>query len=642
MWAAGATTRAAHRGVTEHGEEAEVERFVVGTGTVGANASGVRPRSTREVVAVPGLRLWAAGYGREEIVVSGASGVEGQLVTAGDCLATVAERREALMAAADGEAEVVRRLPGSFLAVVNTRSGLWVLGDRAGVVPVYWVRYDGGVWWSTSAAVLAALVGAAPDPAVLLAELTVTGVDVQGDGSRFEGVRRVPPGCVLVPEDDGSGAAALPVRDGLRCSAAEGARRLREALALAVERRVERARSLSADLSGGVDSGSVVALAARSSPVLAVTYTDGHMAESDDVRYARRLAAATDTLTHRIVDGREERAAHFDGLQDPGALPMTDTPALALALLAIKDAQMAPAVAHGSGHHLTGRGGDNVLGAAPGHLVDLILAGRRGEAIRRAARYARVRNAAVLPVWRRLHRTARTRYPVALEQLATALAAPVSPERPGTEAAANLAWCGTTAPAAWLTGNGRRAVAEVVAARAAVANPGAEPGEVQDRLALEFMATSHAAFDLVGRQRWGLAIHAPFLDTPVVDACMAIASHDRVHPDVYKPLARAALHGLVPEWLLHRRTKTDFSAGLHDGLARNEPVLRRILVSSQLAGAGLIDPRPALAALAAAAAGAPAPLGALHSLIVTEVWLAQLATRNRTTWWANAPRRSPV
>ncbi|MER8001037.1 hypothetical protein [Streptomyces sp. NPDC095613] len=52
-----------------------------------------------------------------------------------------------------------------------------------------------------------------------------------------------------------------------------------------------------------------------------------------------------------------------------------------------------------------------------------------------------------------------------------------------------LAWCGTTASAPWLTGAGRAVVAELVGARAEVADPHAGPGQVHERLALELMGS---------------------------------------------------------------------------------------------------------------------------------------------------------
>lgn len=195
-----------------------------------------------------------------------------------------------------------------------------------------------------------------------------------------------------------------------------------------------------------------------------------------------------------------------------------------------------------------------------------------------------------------------------------------------------LTWCGSGPATAWLTRAGRTAVADLVTARAQTARADTTPGALHERLALELMGDGHATFDQISRQQWGLPVHAPLLDNHVVDACHAIPGYARTQPGDFKPLARAAFTGNVPDYLLHRRTKTAFTSSLFAGLRTNAPTLRHILDHSRLAHAGLLDATRVLDSLDSAARGEGAPLAALHALIVTELWLATLPTV-RTTWW---------
>lgn len=324
---------------------------------------------------------------------------------------------------------------------------------------------------------------------------------------------------------------------------------------------------------------------------------------------------------------------HFDGLADPAALPFTDTPSFTLGLLAIKAAQLAPAVAYGSAVHLTGRGGDDVLDAVPAMLIDQYQAGHRLAAIGRTLSLARARRCAVHPLLRQAARTRSTGYPRALTVLAEALDRAEPLRHPGwTPASEMLSWCGTTASAPWLTRAGRAAVAALVAARAETTDPDDVPGRVHERLALELMGDGHATYDAIARRLWGLPVHTPFLDTAVVDVCHAIPGWQRSRPGDFKPLARAAFTGSVPAFLLGRRTKTAFTGSVYAGLRSNAPALRRILAGSVLGQAGLLDTGKARAALDGAVRGEPAPLAGLHALIVTELWLAILPTA-RETWW---------
>ncbi|MEV4975378.1 asparagine synthase-related protein [Streptomyces scopuliridis] len=613
-------------------------RYVTGWFAPQAAGPGIRPSDGREILNRPGVRAWTVGHDVQEMVLDAASD-DTTLVAAGHCLATSAERRAALAAARTGDLRQAVRLPGSFLTLLWSGGVLRIAGDRAGVVPVYWCRRDGVAWWSTAAAPLAALTGTTPAIPVLLADLTLFGVDTQLDHARYEGVRRVPPGQALLLRPGIAPSTEVLPQPG-PFSFDQGARRLRDALTTAVERRARAYERVSADLSGGMDSSTVTCLAARLRPVVAVTYTDAHLAEDDDVIYATRTAVDVPGITHTVIDARRHRANQFDGLEDPAALPVTDSPSLALGQLAVKAAQLAPAVAHATQAHLTGRGGDNALTTEHSFYVDQFQAGRRWPALRGAASYARAERVAPWRVWWQLGRSAATSYPRALDSLARTIAGP----RPlAVQRAArweNLAWCGISPAAGWLTGAGRRAVADLVDARAQAAGPHAAPAALHDRLNLEFMAGSHAGYDAIARQLWGVPVHAPFLDTAVVSACLAIPSYDRTREGIYKPLAQAAFDGLVPGFLLHRQTKTGFTSSLYTGLAANAATLRRIVATSTLAQAGLLDARRAAADLERALAGAPAPLADLHTLISTELWLANLPTR--ATWWRHDTDRSPL
>lgn len=561
-------------------------------------------------------------------------------MTVGCCLATTNERKAAISAALRGNWRPAKLLPGSHLTVLDIGRELRVFGDGAGVVPVYWVEHEGAVWWATSATALAALTNAVVDAAWLLGDLTVSGVDFRLHSAPFAGVRRVPPGSALVLRRDAAPTVA-PLTPSARASFVPSAQRVREAVTTAVTRRARRYEQVTADLSGGVDSSTVTCLAVTERrPLTAVTYTDARMEKDDDLTYARRIAAEVEGIDHHVIDARESAVRHFDGLQDPTALPATDLPSMSLGLLSILTARLSPLAARGTQAHLTGRGGDNVLAAPSSHRVDAFLAGHRVKAFRLAGDFARVSRIEPWRAWRQLAASAATSYPRALERLASRVAQPLPTvwRPPAVDA---LAWCGPTAGARWLTLAGRTAVAELVGARATSPVAAGGPGALHDRLDLEWMAAEHATFDAIARQLWGIPVHAPFLDTAVTEAAMAIEPFDRARPGVYKPLARAAFAGLVPHWLLTRQTKTLFTSSVFDGLAANAPALRRLVAGSRLADLGLLDRSRISADLESGIAGGTPPLGALHALLVTELWLARLETAARfTAWWQPAPDRS--
>ncbi|MGW7517810.1 asparagine synthase-related protein [Streptomyces sp. NPDC054796] len=612
-----------------------MHRFIVGRLAAHPAPSHAVPREGTPLVSEAGCRAWSVGHDAAETSVTPAGGPGPRLVTAGHCLATDAERHSALAAGCRGDLRPALLLSGCHLTVVIAEGEVRVAGDGAGVIPLYWLEDERGLWWATAATPLAALADAAPDLSWLLGGLALDGVDFRMRGAPFTKLRRVPPGSALVWRGRAAPAVVSVLNESPALSRRAGAAQFREVFSTAVARRTRGAQRVTTDLSGGVDSSSVTSLAAREQRVLAVTYTDARTADDDDVLYARRLAREVEGITHRVIKGGQVAAGHFAGLEDPAAVPATDLPSLSIGVLPVLAARLAPVAEYGSTAHLTGRGGDNVLLSASSHRVDQLLAGQRLQAVARAADFARTVRIAPWRAWRQLAGAAFTSYPRALGRLADQLGSALPAAwRPGPET--DLGWCGTTAAARWLTPAGRRAVAELVGSGAAHAAGWARPAELHDRLALEWMAAEHATFDALARQRWGVPIHAPFLDTAVVETCFAIPPYERVQPGVYKPLARAALSGLVPDWLLSRQTKTLFTTSVFDGLAANAPALRRILAGSRLAQAGLLDAARAARDLEAAVAGAPAPLGALHALLVSELWLARLpATTDPATWWTS-------
>ncbi|MCA1221395.1 asparagine synthase-related protein [Streptomyces sp. 8L] len=607
-------------------------RYVAGTfARTPPLVAGPRPRGGHEFHHDGTLRAWSVGHDSHEVCCAVSRDHTAEVILVGACPATAEEVRDAAESAARGHWHHAGRLPGSYLGIVRVGRSVRVVGDRAATVQVHWIATDTAVTFSTSAAALADLTRAAPDLVRLLAEATTWGVEPGADGW-FEGIHRVPPGAALTLNP-----GAPPTIERLPAPAersfAGAAEALRHELSLAVGRRALSGRPLSSDLSGGVDSSSIACLAAAHTDVTAVSYIDAAMADQDDARYAAGVAAAYPAITRHLVDGRRSGSRHFDRLTDPSGVPLTDAPTLNVSRLGILHAQLAPAVAVGSTGHLTGGGGDNVLDAFASP-ADRYRRGARAAALRDAHRLARERRCAVQPVVRAVTAAARGTHPKALARLADAVRGDAA--LPAIPDAADVArWCGRLPAARWLTAAGRTAVADLIGARAQAADPAVGPGALRERLALEATGAEHAHLDALARALWGLPVHAPFLDTRIVDVCHAVPAWERRRPGDFKPLARAAFTGLVHAPVLSRRTKTPFD-GIYDGLRVNAPALRALLKRSTLAGAGLIDTGVVLASLDRTIHGSPADLASLDTLVAAEVWLSNLPGA-AGAWWEPAP-----
>ncbi|WP_052441349.1 asparagine synthase-related protein [Streptacidiphilus anmyonensis] len=125
-------------------------------------------------------------------------GALARLFVLGRCGAADSALRTALLATSGGALRHLTTWPGSYVVVLQQGTRVAVLGDLAGVQPVYYTGWRGGTAWATAALPLADLVEAPVDHVHLAARLALPdSPEGVGDTSPFLGVRRVTPGQAL-------------------------------------------------------------------------------------------------------------------------------------------------------------------------------------------------------------------------------------------------------------------------------------------------------------------------------------------------------------------------------------------------------------------------------------------------------------
>ncbi|WP_373560382.1 asparagine synthase-related protein [Streptomyces sp. Ag109_G2-15] len=95
---------------------------------------------------------------------------------------------------------------------------------------------------------------------------------------------------------------------------------------------------------------------------------------------------------------------------------------------------------------------------------------------------------------------------------------------------------------------------------------------------------------------------------------------ERSTPGRYKPVLAEAVRGIVPDDVLRRNTKGEYSTDFHVSLRHNRSALVELFDGSRLARSGLIDE----AAVRASLLGVhPTPEGlrSLSSSLGSEIWL---------------------
>jgi asparagine synthase (glutamine-hydrolysing) len=266
---------------------------------------------------------------------------------------------------------MLSRLNGIFaLAIWDIeRDELFLARDRLGVKPLYHAEQDGALYFASE---LKALLPALRPPSLRHTAIAdyLTFLWVPDPGTLFDGIQQLPAGhCARYADGELTVRqywdATFGVEDGV--SEASWAERVRGTTQAAIRRQMVSDVPLGSFLSGGLDSGAVVATMRSASPRV-TAYTVGFSEEDlaheivpDDLRYARRLGRELG-LDHRervlspeIVDLLPKLVWHMDE-------PIADPAAITTYLICAAARERLTVI-------LSGMGADEIFAGYPRHLA---------------------------------------------------------------------------------------------------------------------------------------------------------------------------------------------------------------------------------------------------------------------------------
>lgn len=397
-------------------------------------------------------------------------------------------------------------------------------------------------------------------------------------GSPWSSVRAVPPeDFALVREDGGVETKRRWTAPDGTLSIAEGADLVRRALESSVEARVNLGTgSLSADLSGGLDSTPLCFLLARSGGAPFMLTQAGADAENDDARHAVQAAKFLPGITHKVQRSRDLPGLFSSAKTASVGLDEPDSGFRNRSRTAAIGAELR----HNSRiFHVGGAGGDEVLQPTPTHLYDLIRSSPRlGYHRARALRARRplckrsdlarfLANNDTYPDWQR-------------SQLQS-LSQPMPRHMLGS-------WGVPFRAPPWLTREGFRLVTSYIEDNASITPFHPCRGQHD---AAESIINAGRVTRLTG-QTYGLeGIQAefPFFDDTVIDAALSVRPEDKANPYSFKPLIREAMRDIVPSEVMGRSTKADVSREVYDGMRTSRDDLLDMARSSMLNDLDLID-----------------------------------------------------
>jgi asparagine synthase (glutamine-hydrolysing) len=253
----------------------------------------------------------------------------------------------------------VERLHGMFALALwdASRERLVLARDRLGKKPLLHTRLaDGTFAFASELKGLLRLPGVSREPDLEAVDAYLALQYVPDDGTALRGIRKVPPGHVLVVEGDAERLERYwqPAPAEPSGSDEEWLERVRTTVGEAVRKRLVADVPLGALLSGGIDSSIVVALMAQASPEPVRTFTVGFADERYDERAYARAVAERYGAVHEELEVVEDVAATLPRLAAAYDEPLGDEAAFPTFLIA-EQARRRVTVA------LAGDGGDEAF-----------------------------------------------------------------------------------------------------------------------------------------------------------------------------------------------------------------------------------------------------------------------------------------
>lgn len=509
--------------------------------------------------------------------------------------------------------DCVKQFNGIFaFALWDARAGrLVVARDRMGVKPLYYTHTPRGFALASEIKALLTVPGVPrvidPEAAAQFFRLGF----VTPPRTLFGGIHKLPAGWRLVAEH---GTFQLQkywdldfVRPALVPSFEECCEELRAVLREAVTSQMVSDVPLGAFLSGGVDSTAVVAFMRQAATHGVRTYSIGFDAQyvyHNEAPFAEAAARALGT-EHKTLIVRPHVADLLPGLVEKLDEPLTDTSFLLSYLvseLAHHDVKVA----------LSGLGGDELFGGyrrylAPSlnRLVDWIPVNVRGSIGKLLDHRLHADRGTV---WGNLGRYGKA--------WGRALALPMAQQYVGLLSVLSV-----------------ELVDDLLSRRTPGHDPGSDLGEFYNRAGAEASLDRLMYVDaktvlpeslLLLTDKMGMAnsleVRVPFLDNRVVDFVRRVPAHYRVRGWTLKRLLKAALRGIVPDFVLDR-SKRGFGGPMGAWLRTDlRPLIAQLLARDRLKRDGILNGDVVASVIAAHDAGKEDHTEAILACLVFELW----------------------
>lgn len=519
------------------------------------------------------------------------------------------------------------KLPGNYNLIVKDGNQNYIFTDIASLKPIFYAVKNSFIVYSSHCVALKELIDAEVNLSWLAAWLRYPGmISLEKNSSPFCNIQIVPPGHYLQVSRgklvcEPYWTEPTEFKDRL-----EAAQQLREHLIAAVERRVDLYDIVTSDLSGGMDSTSLSLIAAKTlanqgRKLHTITFASTSVTELEDLKYAQQAASLYPNISSVVLESNKFPMA-YSNLDE---MPMTDEPAPVATTLGRFLYGLEVVKSKGSQLHLSGDAGDAVLLAPYSYLADLVQNGHLGTLIRHSFGWAKVKNISPVALISNAVKLATTSYRRwLLQQTKKLKTGQISYQ----QIQKIIAWSSPPSCASWYTQETTELLIQQLQQYMADAKPFSnQPGQHGAIESIYAMGRSCRIIQQVA-EIYGVNLDVPYLDSLVVDACLCVRTEERTTPFIFKPLLHTALRYDLPEIILNRTTKGDYTRDMFDGIRQNQTKVNELLESSCLAEIGLIDVEKFRSAIEEFSVGLNIGLSQFDTTLEAEFWLRSVLKHN--------------
>ncbi|SEN48706.1 asparagine synthase-related protein [Lihuaxuella thermophila] len=479
-------------------------------------------------------------------------------------------------------------LRGNYQTIIRISDHLWLFPDLSNVRPIYYTKLNQQFLFASHLITLQKEIHPSLNIPWFTRSLYTNGFHIETE-TPYKEIRMIPGGFGLHVSKNGTQLfQAWNVDAEETLTLDEAKEKLKEELTASVLLRC-REKNITTDLSGGLDSSTITWIASKKYPVKSITIIGQE--ENEDRRIAKEIAKEQENIEHYPFT-QDEIPSIYSNMDKI----YTDTPISFLWSANKVKKKFCWARENQSEIHLSGEGGDTVLGADFTYLVDLIHQRKWKTFMSHAKGWADQKKESP---WLWISGSLRLAFHL-----------PFHPSQRHPLSTANDR-------ADWFT-----------------FSPVVKKGRYSKYLGvsntlhgINYLGYISHGLKNLGDQE-GVHLGVPYLDHNVVRVCIRTPSEWKMNPYKLKPLLKRAFQDELPTCLLSRNSKGDYTPDVYYGMRQNFSWFQENFQEMLLSKMGLVDIQKFHEYFHRLSVGTPVRLPEFHQTLSLELWLRQ-SSKNR-------------